>query len=55
LSIGIGVTRWYNPAGALSPDEIGAIHADLIANMLAPKSTKRSDGRVVATGIRGAS
>jgi len=33
LSLGIDVSRWYRTDGALTPDAIGALHADLAERM----------------------
>ena len=34
LSLCIDVARWFNPAGRRSPDQVGALYADLVARMV---------------------
>jgi AcrR family transcriptional regulator len=34
LSLCIDVARWFNPGGRRTPDEIGALYADLVARMV---------------------
>lgn len=34
LSLCIDVARWYNPGGRRTPDEIGALYADLVLRMV---------------------
>ena len=36
LSLCIDVARWYQPGGKRTPDEIGALYADLVLRMLRP-------------------
>ncbi len=36
LSLCIDVARWYQPDGKRTPDEIGALYADLVLRMLRP-------------------
>jgi AcrR family transcriptional regulator len=36
LSLCIDVARWYRPGGKRTPDEIGALYADLVLRMLRP-------------------
>jgi AcrR family transcriptional regulator len=36
LSLCIDVARWYRPDGKRTPDEIGALYADLVLRMLRP-------------------
>ncbi|MFI0901384.1 TetR/AcrR family transcriptional regulator [Streptomyces sp. NPDC020983] len=38
LSLCIDVARWFNPAGRRTPDEVGALYADLVLRMV------RADG-----------
>ncbi|SCK53811.1 transcriptional regulator, TetR family [Streptomyces sp. WMMB 714] len=35
MSLCIDVARWYSPAGRRTPDEIGALYADLVLRMVA--------------------
>jgi AcrR family transcriptional regulator len=45
LSLGIGVSRWFNPQGRFSPEELGEQYAELVARMLTqPTPSKRSVG-----------
>ena len=34
LSLCIDVARWFNPAGRRTPDEVGALYADLVLRMV---------------------
>jgi AcrR family transcriptional regulator len=36
LSLCIDVARWYQPSGKRTPDEIGALYADLVLRMVRP-------------------
>jgi AcrR family transcriptional regulator len=38
LSLCIDVARWYQPSGKRTPDEIGALYADLVLRMVRPAS-----------------
>jgi AcrR family transcriptional regulator len=38
LSLCIDVARWYQPEGKRTPDEIGAMYADLVLRMVRPAS-----------------
>jgi AcrR family transcriptional regulator len=38
LSLCIDVARWYRPDGRRTPDEIGALYADLVLRMVRPAS-----------------
>ena len=42
MSLCIDVARWYSPSGRRSPDEIGALYADLVLRMVAPRSRRES-------------
>lgn len=35
LSLCIDVARWFNVAGQRTPDEVGALYADLVLRMVA--------------------
>ncbi|MFE4644503.1 TetR family transcriptional regulator, partial [Streptomyces sp. NPDC056730] len=35
LSLCIDVARWFNASGARTPDEVGALYADLVLRMVA--------------------
>ena len=51
LSLCIDVARWFNPAGRRTPDEVGALYADLVLRMVRPR--RRSGGaRVGRSGQR---
>ena len=34
LSLVVDVARWYDPAGARSPEDVGALYADLALRMV---------------------
>ncbi|MDX6329404.1 MAG: hypothetical protein QOI83_1787 [Streptomycetaceae bacterium] len=36
LSLCIDVARWFNPDGRRTPDEVGALYADLVLRMVSP-------------------
>ncbi|MBD0738362.1 TetR/AcrR family transcriptional regulator [Streptomyces sp. CBMA29] len=36
LSLCIDVARWFNPGGRRTPDEVGALYADLVLRMVRP-------------------
>lgn len=36
LTMGIGVAEWFDPAGLVDPEGIGALHAGFVLRMLAP-------------------
>jgi len=36
LSLCIDVARWFNPEGRRTPDEVGALYADLVLRMVRP-------------------
>jgi hypothetical protein len=38
MSLCIDVARWYSPRGRRTPDEIGALYADLVLRMVASRS-----------------
>lgn len=38
LSIGIGVSRWFDPSGRLSPEELGDRYAELVGQMVETSS-----------------
>ena len=38
LSLVVDVARWYDPAGARSPEDVGALYADLALRMVAGQS-----------------
>lgn len=38
LSLCIDVARWFNPDGRRTPDEVGALYADLVIRMVGAKS-----------------
>jgi AcrR family transcriptional regulator len=40
MSLCIDVARWYSPSGRRSPDEIGALYADLVLRMVAPRTRR---------------
>ncbi|WP_333768301.1 TetR/AcrR family transcriptional regulator [Streptomyces sp. IBSBF 2435] len=37
LSLCIDVARWFNPSGRRTPDEVGALYADLVLRMVRPE------------------
>lgn len=37
MSLCIDVARWYSPSGRRTPDQIGALYADLVLRMVAPQ------------------
>jgi AcrR family transcriptional regulator len=41
LDMGIGVSAWYNPSGAVRPTELAATYAEFALQMLSPPSTSR--------------
>ncbi|WP_314173105.1 TetR/AcrR family transcriptional regulator [Streptomyces winkii] len=45
MSLCIDVARWYSPSGRRTPDEIGALYADLVLRMVAPRSSGSAPGR----------
>ncbi|WP_327291829.1 TetR/AcrR family transcriptional regulator [Streptomyces sp. NBC_01198] len=47
LSLCIDVARWFNPAGRRTPDEVGALYADLVLRMV-----RAGDGPAAERALR---
>ncbi|MFY1676242.1 MULTISPECIES: TetR/AcrR family transcriptional regulator [unclassified Streptomyces] len=47
LSLCVDVARWFNPEGPRSPDEVGALYADLVLRMVRAESPVAVGGRGV--------
>ncbi|MCZ9342263.1 TetR family transcriptional regulator, partial [Streptomyces sp. TRM76130] len=41
LSLCIDVARWFNVDGARTPDEVGAVYADLVLRMVGAKDRQK--------------
>jgi AcrR family transcriptional regulator len=46
------VHTWYDPEGELSPDEVGALYADLVLGMVRANTPKGTRRRAAAAGSR---
>jgi hypothetical protein len=51
LSLCIDVARWFNPSGRRTPDEVGALYADLVLRMVRAPGGAAPEGTAPHAGV----